>query len=237
MGASPRNLIIGGAIALGVGCGNPQEKKHAPTHDHPQPIATISAIPHDGLQKLKKQDVLFVDADGKKVDLSALQRAVRGRFSTLSFMFAGCGTTCPTVKIGLGAFSEDHPYVTNFIIAANPEGDYNQHLESEILHEQGLTKENTKVLFPVRKLGTHAFNHTFMTAEEVAQLEKSVSLDAPTNGKESYLLHNSLINVYSQDGKYMDFVSPESDGVSARDGKAIGEQLEKILYTITERKR
>ena len=195
-----RALITGGAAAIALavtGC-NSSEQASA------QPHRTDAPMPNAALKNLRdlgnRHNLHFVDSDGKRVSLNGLQSSIGNRWSTMSFMFAACGDTCPTTGAALASVSRDHPELRHIIISVQPADDFNNGTMRNIMNAQGLVTEgpnrNTFILYPSAD----------GTAENLAlregtwgALELQHELQLMTHGNTAQN-HNAAITLFDEKG-------------------------------------
>lgn len=151
---SRRHFLAGAAAAATLavtGCDNP-----APQAPQQPPHGTTAPMPNAALKNLRdlgnRHHLHFVDSNGQPVNLSGLQASIGNRWSTMSFMFAACGDTCPITGAALANVSRNHPELRHIIISVDPMGDFrNGHLKN-LMRLQGLETEgpnrNTFILYP-----------------------------------------------------------------------------------------
>lgn len=144
---SRRDILAGLSATALAGCGKSQPKPVV-YDDSPMPAAALKTLRDLGNQK----QVQFIDSDGNPVNLAGLQSQIGQRYTTLSFMFAACGDTCPITASALSTVSADHPGLRHVVVSVDPLGDFtNKHLH-DLLQAQGLNVDgpnrNTFILYP-----------------------------------------------------------------------------------------
>lgn len=138
-------LLAAGASATLPGC----EKSEAPP---PIPERKIEhATRTDMIDALRASRAQFIDADGKPVNLNALQATLSGNPSTISFMFSACGDVCPITGTVLQTLSQTKPRMKHVIVSVDPLGDFNNRKLANLMEAQGLKvsgpQANTIILF------------------------------------------------------------------------------------------
>lgn len=147
-------------------------------------------------------DPCFLDHEGNPVDLEALQKGpLRGHYTTLSFMFSSCGTTCGPMAQSLKEITRRNPDVKHLVISVDPFGDRRNDAMFKQLEAGGLTlsgpNANTIILYPsARKDMSGLLDGLRLTNP----LQHSLGLITGSNPQE----HSSGERLYDYSGKQID---------------------------------
>lgn len=195
-----RTLLAGGAAAVALaitGC-NSQQPPQQPPHrtDAPMPNAALKNLRDLG----NKHNLHFVDSDGNQISLNGLQSSIGNRWSTMSFMFAACGDTCPTTGAALASVSRDHPELRHIIISVDPLGDFNNGNMRNIMKAQGLITEgpnrNAFILYPSSD-GTASDTALLNGGQGAVTLQHELQLITHGNTPQK---HNAAITLFDGEG-------------------------------------
>ena len=237
-------LIAGGGIAAGgsilPSCNNaPQETseqklvRERAALRAMEPTYDAYVGPHMALKTLEtatSKGTTLVDVEGNPVNLAALTERMKGRPSTISFMFAACPSVCPRTTQALKAMSEKNDSSLHVVISVMPKDDFygrsytnGSHSMSlpETLNKRGLRTGpggNTIVLFPVGKGNT---------LEERLQhgdgWEFQHQLELITRGKAPEG-HSAAVTLYEPSGRYRDYYV----------GDTVDELVDNLLPNVTK---
>lgn len=199
---SRRQFLAAGAAAATVavtGCDTQTDEPRQPPHrtDAPMPNAALKNLRDLG----NEHNLHFIDSEGKPVSLAGIQASLGNRWSTMSFMFAACGDTCPITGAALATVSHDHPELRHIIISVDPLGDFsNGHLKN-LMRAQGLETEgpnrNTFILYPTADGTTNdvALLNGGSTARTVQN-----ELELLTHGNDAQG-HNATVTLFDGSGR------------------------------------
>lgn len=196
MGINRREFLAGaaGATALAVsGCG-PQDQAQ---DNAPMRNAALKTLRDLG----NVRDITFVDSEGNPVNLAGLQSQIGNNHSTLSFMFAACGDTCPITGAALSAVSRNHPNLKHVIVSVDPAGDFKNKRLHDLMALQGLKTSgpdrNTFILYPTVN-GKTDDRSLFDGGRNAYQIQNAFEL--VTHGKEREY-HNATVTLFDPRGK------------------------------------
>ncbi len=82
---------------------------------------------HEGLEAFQKEGIHLLDNRGEEVNIRSFASHLGDGYSTLSFMYAGCGTTCPGTAFELTELSKKYPNMKHIIISLTPASDIERH--------------------------------------------------------------------------------------------------------------
>lgn len=187
-------LLAAGASATLPGC----EKSEAPP---PIPERKIEhATRTDMIDALRASRAQFIDADGKPVNLNALQATLSGNPSTISFMFSACGDVCPITGTVLQTLSQTKPRMKHVIVSVDPLGDFNNRKLANLMEAQGLKvsgpQANTIILFPTSDGRTSPDS---LVGGFGKALDVQHTLELWTNGRD-VSGHSGVVTLFSASG-------------------------------------
>lgn len=210
---STAKKLVTGALLLGtLGCNNPKQQN---ANDNAQTEVPARHFKHAALDMLSHHHFRLMEQDGTDVSLPALEQWMGSNYSTVSFMFNGCSTTCPRVTHELVDLSKRDPRVKHLVISVNPINDKNG--LKAFLEANGLTEANTRVLFPIGP--QEEYMQKMSNGMEVAaQIQQQMGL--LTSGS-NYAMHNPVVTVYTPQGTKL----MESDIRTLDEAGALSQQI------------
>lgn len=196
-----RRTFLGAGSAAAAftlaGCGEPSTQEPPHRTDAPMPNAALKNLRDLG----NTHNLHFIDSDGNPISLNGLQSSIGNRWSTMSFMFAACGDTCPITGAALGSVSRDHPELRHIIISVDPHGDFPNHRLRDLMKLQGLNVDgpnrNTFILYPTSD-GT-ANSNALWDGGQTARIVQN-ELELMTHGNEAQG-HNATVTLFDPQGQ------------------------------------
>ena len=225
-----KKIIASTALAgsLLTGCADPKTPANSYVDAVEQTASNTGH--HDGLKAFEEQHIPLVDGNGDAVDINSFSKRFGKNYSTMSFMFSGCASTCPQTAHELSQLALKYPNMKHIVISLFPSGDQKKYnteltaLEKDLAGHPGLNiGKNVFVLYPtdgngepfkgfsssddakavgeIIKKQDSLYNHGLAAAQNKLGL-LAPKKDLPVDGKQRpYDFHNSGVILFDPSGK------------------------------------